>query len=119
MMRVGASCLASASAAALLACGPEPITCEPAEARVTYQDVKPIFDDVCASCHATTLVTSAEREKAPRDVNYDSYLDAQENGEDAVEQVLARKMPSDDPEKLTKAEACLIKAWVDQGMLEQ
>jgi uncharacterized membrane protein len=116
------SCVVSVACAltALLAgCGKDPIKCEPTSETVTYVQVKPIFDAVCTNCHSTTLVTSDERDDAPKDINFNTYADAVADGEDGAKEVIDRKMPSDDPDKITKEEACLIKAWVDQGMLEQ
>ncbi|MBI3178835.1 MAG: hypothetical protein HYZ27_04200 [Deltaproteobacteria bacterium] len=92
---------------------------------VSFQDVKPIFEEHCLRCHSTALVGPVARNDAPSDINFDTYEDAtaviflDETAADlAAQQLLQMSMPDDAPGSVPREQVCSIVAWAKQGTPE-
>jgi hypothetical protein len=100
------------------------MTALPASALVTYDGTDGVLDNifnsnseqVCTSCHSSSLISDADRSFAPQGVDFDTYSDANTNSALANTRVQAGTMPQSG--SLTAGEKSLMQQWIDDGALE-
>lgn len=86
-----------------------------AQGGISYQTVRPILDQRCFACHASTVQGGA-RQGAPVGVDYDTYAKAKAHGPSGNAWIQGGGMPPGAP--MPAQERALFQAWIDAGMPE-